>query len=311
MNNNTPRVSIIIPCYNHEKFVKETIQSIIDQDYKNIELIIIDDGSKDSSVSAIQEMIPQCEERFARFEFRSRKNKGICFTLNEALDWCEGDFLTGIASDDTIKNYKTSFQVDYLIKNTNSIGVFGSVEHLHEDSGETIIRATSAKKNNFKEIFMLQHDLPAGTSLLRTDSIRKLGGYKAAYLIEDWSLWLSLTEHGGTLDYIDKVMGTYRIHQNNISSNPDWMQRGMLEVVKLFSDHPLYKKALAKTYMNIASYWVDVNFNKSISCTYKAIKVNYKIIFSEIFIITMIRIPYSILKKTFRAKALLLSLIHI
>lgn len=302
MNNNTPRVSIIIPCYNHEKFVKETIQSVIDQDYQNIELIIIDDGSKDSSVKVIEEMIPQCKERFARFEFRTRKNKGICFTLNEALDWCEGEFLTGVASDDMIKNHKISVQVDYLIKNTNSIGVFGGIEHLYEDSGVRVVRVTPPKKYNFKEIFLLEHDLPASTSLLRIENLRKLGGYKAAYLIEDWSLWLSLTEHGGTLDYIDRVMGTYRRHQNNISSNPDWMQRGMLEVVNLFSDHPLYKKALANTYMNIASYWVGVNFKKSISCTYKAIKINYKTIFSKLFIITMIRIPHSIFKEIFKTK---------
>lgn len=52
-----PLVSIVIPCYNHENFVQECIQSVIDQTYQNIELIIIDDGSKDGSVEKIQEMI--------------------------------------------------------------------------------------------------------------------------------------------------------------------------------------------------------------------------------------------------------------
>ena len=297
MNNNTPRVSIIVPCYNHEKFVKETIQSVIDQDYQNIELIIIDDGSKDSSVKVIEEMIPQCKERFARFEFRTRKNKGICFTLNEALDWCEGEFLTGVASDDTIKSYKTSVQVDFLIKNTNSIGVFGGVEYLYEDTGVRVTNVSSNKKYAFKELFLKKSDLLPGTSLLRTEAIRKLGGYKEAFLIEDWLLYLRLTEHGETLDYINQVMGTYRRHQNNFSSKPDLMLKGRLEILRLFSDHPLYKKSLARIYMIAASNWVGIDFKKVLDCTFKAIKANYKTVFSKLFVTTIIRLLISIFKK--------------
>lgn len=83
--NQKPLVSVVIPCYNHENYVQECIKSAIEQDYENIELIIIDDGSKDESVNKIQELVPGCEKRFCRFEFRTRPNKGLCKTLNEAL----------------------------------------------------------------------------------------------------------------------------------------------------------------------------------------------------------------------------------
>ena len=96
---NQPLVSVVIPCYNHESFVQDSIQSVIDQTYQNIELIIIDDGSKDGSVEKIKEMIPACQERFIRFEFRHRPNKGLSATLNEALEWCEGEFFSPLASD--------------------------------------------------------------------------------------------------------------------------------------------------------------------------------------------------------------------
>lgn len=278
MDNNSPRVSVIVPCYNHEKFIKESIQSIIDQDYQNIELIIIDDGSSDSSVKVIQEMIPKCELRFARFEFRHRPNKGICFTLNEALDWCEGDFLSGVASDDTISEYKTSCQVEYLVENTDCVGVFGGVELLYEDTGVRIAHITPAVKYNFEDILLHKQALPASTSLLRTEAVRKIGGYKEAFLLEDWSLWLFLTENGGTLGYIDRVMGTYRRHQSNFSSNPDLMQKGRLEIVSLFREHPLYKEALAQTYIATAREWEGVNFKKTFSCIHKAIIIDHKII---------------------------------
>ena len=67
--NNQPLVSIVIPCYNHENFVQDCIQSVIDQTYQNIELIIIDDGSKDNSILKILDMVDLCKSRFVNFEF--------------------------------------------------------------------------------------------------------------------------------------------------------------------------------------------------------------------------------------------------
>ncbi|MGA6331370.1 glycosyltransferase family 2 protein, partial [Acinetobacter baumannii] len=104
--NKQPLVSIVIPCYNHANFVQDCIQSVIAQTYQNIELIIIDDGSKDGSVEKIQEFIGECEKRFVRFEFRNRPNKGLSATLNEALEWCQGEYFSAIASDDMMLNDK-------------------------------------------------------------------------------------------------------------------------------------------------------------------------------------------------------------
>ena len=72
---NQPLVSVVIPCYNHENFVQDCIQSVIDQTYDNIELIIIDDGSKDNSVDKIKEMIGLCEKRFTNFEIDKIKTE--------------------------------------------------------------------------------------------------------------------------------------------------------------------------------------------------------------------------------------------
>ena len=84
---NIPLVSVVVPCYNHEKYVKETIESIVNQTYKNIELIVIDDGSKDNSVKVIQELA----DKYG-FTFIHRPNKGLSATLNEGIRLSKGKY---------------------------------------------------------------------------------------------------------------------------------------------------------------------------------------------------------------------------
>ena len=75
-------VSVLIPAYNHEQYVQLTIRSIIEQTYQNIELIVIDDGSKDSTWEKISELKSECEKRFRRVDFSTQENSGTCKTLN-------------------------------------------------------------------------------------------------------------------------------------------------------------------------------------------------------------------------------------
>lgn len=267
--NKNPLVSIVIPCYNHAQYVQETIQSVIDQDYENIELIIIDDGSKDNSVDVIKEMISACEKRFVRFEFRHRQNKGLCATLNEALEWCEGDYLSCIASDDIMLQDKTSYQVSYLNANKKAIGVFGGIYILDDAKGNIKTSLRKARRNNFNDIFTYKHHLPAPTQMLRSAAVRDVGGYREDLIIEDWSMWIFLTEHGGTLDYVEKIFTKYRRHSGNLSGRFQVMSKGRSQILNLFKGKPNYKKACAMAVM------VDAHDAQTIS-KYRAFKVSLK-----------------------------------
>ncbi|MEG0901309.1 MAG: glycosyltransferase family A protein, partial [Clostridia bacterium] len=113
------KLMVVIPCYNHESFVQDSIQSVIDQSYQNIELIIIDDGSKDGSVEKIKEMLDLCEERFIRFKFISRENRGISVTLNEAIRWSKGEYWAICSSDDFYHYNKIEKQVTLMHNDKN------------------------------------------------------------------------------------------------------------------------------------------------------------------------------------------------
>ena len=97
-----PLVSVIIPAYNHELYIRDTLKSIIRQSYEHIELIIIDDGSKDDTLKVIGSMRSICEQRFLRVHVETQENQGTCTTLNKLISLAKGEYVLLIASDDEL-----------------------------------------------------------------------------------------------------------------------------------------------------------------------------------------------------------------
>ena len=230
-------VSIVIASYNHASYVCESIRSVIDQDYDNIELIIIDDGSTDNSDYLIREMIPECLARFRRFEFRARPNKGLTETLNEGLDWTRGLYFACLASDDVLLPNKTSVLVDALQASPGTVGVFGGCFII--DSVGKIIGTLRPRAvfYGFSEILATNYTIIASSQLLMRDAVVKVGGYPRGLNIEDWYMWLKLTERGASLRVIPQILIKYRKHANNISSNAKKMLEARELILKMFSSH--------------------------------------------------------------------------
>lgn len=240
--NNNPLVTAMIPSYNHAKYIKEAIQSIIDQDYKNIEFIIIDDGSSDNSVEIIKSMIPECEKRFKRFEFRSRENKGVSATLNEAIEWSKGKYFSPLASDDMAMPNKTSYLVDKLEKSGHK-AAFGSVTDMM--NGKLIFGEKSQKTiYKFYDLFLLKKLIYSTACLININSLKKSGLYNENIAVEDFYMWLKLTEDGSNLICYPKVLAKYRTHANNTVKHLDIMYQNLLNIINLYKLNPFYNEAL-------------------------------------------------------------------
>ena len=250
-----PLVSVVIPCYNHENFVQDCIQSVLDQTYQNIELIIIDDGSKDNSISKIEEMVEKCEKRFVRFEFRHRKNKGLSATLNEALEWCQGEYYSAIASDDLMTEKKTEKQVYFLQENLHVAAVFGGVELINDKNEIVDIRVHPDRTYTFKEIILNKHDLPASTQMARLKLIKDIGGYNTDYKIEDWYMLLKMAKKEFDIVYMKEVFCSYRFHENNFSKNMEIMGNEMKKIIAEYKDNIFYKEALKIIYKQEFNYF--------------------------------------------------------
>ena len=266
MTEQQPLVSIVIPCYNHSQFVRETIQSVIDQDYENIELIIIDDGSKDNSVEVIQEMIPACEERFVRFEFRYRPNKGLCATLNEALEWCEGEYFSPLASDDIALPHKTSFLIKKHQQYDAAV-VFGSARKFNsEKAGEDLLLNC---EHTLEDLMFIKNMPAAPASLMRTDIIRNVGGFLEGVALEDLYMWLKLTSNGEKLYSFPEVVVKYRDHEANTIKRFEFMHKQRLKVLELFSSVPYYKEARKNAFIKGAKAIANQSFREPVQIIFK------------------------------------------
>jgi teichuronic acid biosynthesis glycosyltransferase TuaG len=111
------KVDIILPVYNSEDFILDTLQSIINQTYKNWRIIIIDDNSNDSSVDIINRFIKKNLIQKKIIFIKNKKNRGQAFSRNLALKYCSSEFVAFIDSDDTWQKNKLKKQIKFMLKN--------------------------------------------------------------------------------------------------------------------------------------------------------------------------------------------------
>ena len=123
-------VSVVIPSYNHKRYIGKAIQSVIDQKYRPIELIIIDDGSSDGSGELIWSLRSKIEKSGIAFKFIERENRGAHHTINEGLKLASGEWLTILNSDD----YYLPTRITSLLKAlADEKGEFAFSDTLHVD----------------------------------------------------------------------------------------------------------------------------------------------------------------------------------
>lgn len=128
------KVSVIMPAYNAEKYIRQSILSVINQSYSNWELIIVNDGSTDSTVEIINEMAAE-DSRIHLHSFE--KNKGACSALNQALDLATGEYLCWLSADDIYLKEMFSSSIKYLDNHKNLQGVF-SKHYFIDENGNKI-----------------------------------------------------------------------------------------------------------------------------------------------------------------------------
>ena len=131
---NEPLVSVIIAAYNHEKYIEESVRSILEQTYRNIELLIVDDGSNDHTWNILQTLYAECEQRCVRVQFKQQKNCGTSTTMNLLLSMARGKYLYDIASDDVAVPEAIALEVDFMESHPDYVLAVGNDDFIDENS---------------------------------------------------------------------------------------------------------------------------------------------------------------------------------
>jgi len=269
-----PLVSVIIPSYNHSQFIQETIISIINQDYNNIELIIIDDGSTDNSIEKINELLILCENRFQRFEFRSRKNMGLTATLNESLEWCNGDFISHVASDDGWYPKKISKQVQFLLSNPDVPACCTNIEPKGGHGGKGRYTKNKLVFYELNDILLFQYNLPAPTLMFNKLRFGFWPIYQENHCVEDFYLYLKITSKGLKIACLPEILGFYRRHSKNTSSL-EFRKHGedRISILNRYSDKHLWKASVSRSLLIQATQTLSVEKLQGIKLMIKATKI--------------------------------------
>jgi len=217
-------VSCAVLTYNSASTVLETLDSIKEQTYKNIELIISDDCSKDNTIDICREWIERNKDRFVRTELlRVEKNTGVCDNFNRALFSCQGKWLKGIAADDIMFPDCIESFMSYVSEHREAKWVSSYVRTYNEIFDENNCIATNVVSD--RSFFDLDIDgqlkriavwnmIQAPSLLFLRSMVFELGGYDKTYSFEDYPFFLKAIEHGYKCYFMDKETVGYRIHES-------------------------------------------------------------------------------------------------
>lgn len=211
-NNNVPLVSVLLPVYNAESTIFKCLKSIVNQDYNNLEIIVIDDGSNDNSLSIIKKFA----DNDKRFLVISRPNKGLIKTLNEGLAIAKGEFIVREDADDFSSCKRISQQLKYMLINKD-VMVLGTANKLFGADSKIIKYSQIPEELKAKIIFSPPVAHPS--VMLRTSFLIK---HKLIYdekyeHCEDYALWSKILDKGGEISNLKNVLHYYHIHENQIS----------------------------------------------------------------------------------------------
>ena len=221
-NNKPPLVSIIVPVYNHQKYVSECLTSILEQDYPCIELIVINDGSTDESDTIIREYH---DSHSKQFTYISKKNEGLIRTLNIGLDRSNGEYFCELASDDILLPGSIRKRVEFLGAHPDVGAVFAD-NYLIKDGIKTTDKFYGGYKSGtgfrsrihgVTDLLKKKARYHIPTGMFRTEVLKGLGGFDEDFRdFEDISIRYRLPLYTN-IEFMDEPVMYYRIHTGNVS----------------------------------------------------------------------------------------------
>ncbi len=206
-------VSIITPTFNAEKYIRATLQSVLNQSYQNWEMILVDDASTDLTVSIIEEFA-QKDTRIKLFKLA--ENSGNGFARNVALEKAAGKYIAYLDADDLWFPLKLEKQIQFL--KANNLPFTFSFYDCIDEEGNSLNRRVEAPLNlTYNQLFFCNY-VGNLTAIYDVDYFGKIA-LEASQKRQDWRLWLTILKQIKTTKPVSEPLAFYRIRKDSISSS--------------------------------------------------------------------------------------------
>ena len=186
-----PKVSILLNCYNEERFIKRSIKSVVNQTFKNWELVVWDDASTDNTVKIIK----QFKDKRIKL-FRNKKNLGLGKSRIRAQKLLRGEYVAILDADDFFEKKKIQEQVQ-ILNNHKNVGLTSTWTKIQDLNGNQVKKFESIKKNSeIKKNLIFVNSLPHSSIMYRTNLAKKVGWYSKLYnYAQDYDLTLKILKN--------------------------------------------------------------------------------------------------------------------
>lgn len=264
-SNNQGLVSIIIPAYNAGRFISETIDSVLNQSYTNWELIVVNDGSKDSTLDIITSYVAKDK----RISVITKENSGVSETRNKGIDASKGEFVAFLDADDVWLKDNLQKKVECLINNPEIDYVFSNMLQADENLKNQILTPVGKDTNILEDLLLWNGEVipgPSSNLVVRKKCLNAGVQFdKRLTTIADQNFTVQLaTKFKGKL--LSEALWVYRVLPGSMSKSLMVMEKDSLTTYAIYKENNYFKsgsfrrKCFSNMYLIVgASWWKDGN----------------------------------------------------
>jgi glycosyltransferase involved in cell wall biosynthesis len=237
-----PVVTIVVACYNHERYVGQSLESVFAQDHPSVDIIVTDDASQDGTQAAVDAILRN-HDRAVRTVFHA-ENRGLCATLNEALALVKTPFVAILSADDWMAPNRISTQLAAMEAAPQDCALVYSDMHIVDaEGGDTgklyshLVPINPPDSTGMMGSLFERNYIPAPSVLARTDCLRDVGGYDESLPIEDYDMWLRLARYY-SFTFCPEPLIFYRVHGSSMTAMFNSMEPSLSYVhLKILQKH--------------------------------------------------------------------------
>ncbi|MBK0401907.1 glycosyltransferase [Adhaeribacter sp. BT258] len=245
----SPLVSVIIPCYNHGAFLPDALESVRRQDYPNLEIIVVDDGSTDNTRTVA--------ENSPKVQYIYQTNKGLSAARNAGIRHSKGQYLLFLDADDWLLPGAIKTNANYLQQYTDLAFVSGAHEKVYVANGRILDEKTTVSASHYEHLLQGNYIGMHATVLYDRRIFDQFLFDESLPNCEDYDLYLKIARHHPVLHHTEKI-AAYRLHNSNMSGNIPGMLQGVLKILDRQKPHlktDTEKNALKKGRRNWKNYY--------------------------------------------------------